>query len=103
VSWQILFASTFTTAGRTGALLTGLLLQDRPLPAKLLVLAPTRIMVAEAIELTCKQHVCGSKLSDCELTQLLWQHCDCCCCCFLSCCCRQHSRTSLMRFRVSSF
>jgi hypothetical protein len=53
VSWQILFASTFTTAGRTGALLTGLLLQDRPLPAKLLVLAPTRIMVADAIVLTC--------------------------------------------------
>jgi hypothetical protein len=55
VSWQTFFASTFTTAGRTDALLTGLLLQARPLPAKLLELAPTRIMVADAIVQTCEQ------------------------------------------------
>lgn len=59
VSWHTLFASTVTTAGRTGALLTGLLLQARPLPAKVLLLAPTRIMVTDAIVATCEQQEHG--------------------------------------------
>lgn len=49
VNWQTFFASTLTTAGRTGVLLTGLLLQATLLPEKLLVLAPSFNMLADAI------------------------------------------------------